>query len=35
MDFKILRIDLENKKIGLSLRAVGKDEPIVGGKDQE
>lgn len=30
MDFKILRIDAENKKIGLSARAVGKeDEPIV------
>lgn len=29
MDFKILRIDSENKKIGLSARAVGKDEPIV------
>ena len=29
MDFKILRIDVENKKIGLSARAVGKDEPIV------
>ena len=29
MDFKILRIDAENKKIGLSARAVGKDEPVV------
>jgi len=29
MDFKILRIDSENKKIGLSARAVGKDEPVV------
>lgn len=29
MEFKILRIDLENKKIGLSARAVGKDEPLV------
>src|SRR5436309_441761 len=29
MDFKILRIDLETKKIGLSARAVGKDEPVV------
>jgi small subunit ribosomal protein S1 len=29
MDFKILRIDSENKKIGLSARAVGKDEPAV------
>lgn len=29
MDFKILRIDPEGKKIGLSARAVGKDEPIV------
>src|SRR3979411_2269827 len=29
MDFKILRIDAENKKIGLSARAVGKDEPLV------
>src|SRR6266436_14784 len=27
MDFKILRIDSESKKIGLSARAVGKDEP--------
>lgn len=32
MDFKILRIDAENKKIGLSARAVGKDEPIVDAK---
>ena len=32
MDFKILRIDNENKKIGLSARAVGKDEPIVDAK---
>ena len=29
MEFKILRIDPETKKIGLSARAVGKDEPIV------
>ena len=29
LDFKILRIDAETKKIGLSARAVGKDEPIV------
>jgi small subunit ribosomal protein S1 len=29
MDFKILRIDPDTKKIGLSARAVGKDEPIV------
>src|SRR3989442_4979880 len=29
MDFKILRIDSEGKKIGLSARAVGKDEPLV------
>lgn len=28
MDFKILRIDSENKKIGLSARAVGSDEPV-------
>lgn len=28
MDFKILRIDSESKKIGLSARAIGKDEPI-------
>jgi len=29
MDFKILRIDVKSKKIGLSARAVGKaDEPI-------
>ncbi len=32
MDFKILRIDAESKKIGLSARAVGKDEPIVDAK---
>jgi small subunit ribosomal protein S1 len=29
MDFKILRIDAENRKIGLSARAVDHDEPIV------
>lgn len=30
MEFKILRIDVESKKIGLSARAVGKaDEPII------
>jgi len=32
MDFKILRIDSEAKKIGLSARAVGKDEPIMDAK---
>jgi len=32
MEFKILRIDAENKKIGLSARAVGKDEPIADAK---
>jgi small subunit ribosomal protein S1 len=29
MDFKILRIEHDVKKIGLSARAVGKDEPII------
>ena len=29
MDFKVLRIDAENRKIGLSARAVGHDAPIV------
>jgi small subunit ribosomal protein S1 len=29
MDFRILRIDSENKKIGLSARAAGHDEPVV------
>ena len=29
MEFKILRIDSENNKIGLSARSAGKDEPIV------
>jgi small subunit ribosomal protein S1 len=29
MEFRILRIDSENKKIGLSARAAGHDEPIV------
>jgi small subunit ribosomal protein S1 len=29
MDFKILRIDPENRKIGLSARAVGRDEHVV------
>jgi small subunit ribosomal protein S1 len=29
MDFKILRIDAENRKIGLSARAAANDEPIV------
>ena len=29
LEFKILRIDPETKKIGLSARAVGKDEPII------
>ena len=28
MDFKVLRIDPETKKIGLSARAVGRDQPI-------
>jgi small subunit ribosomal protein S1 len=32
MEFKILRIDGESKKIGLSARSVGKDEPIVDAK---
>jgi small subunit ribosomal protein S1 len=32
MEFKILRVDAENKKIGLSARAMGKDEPIVDAK---
>jgi small subunit ribosomal protein S1 len=32
MEFKILRIDSEGKKIGLSARAVGKDEPIADAK---
>lgn len=33
MEFKILRIDAESKKIGLSARAVGKnDEPVVDSK---
>ena len=32
MEFKILRIDADSKKIGLSARAVGKDEPIVDAK---
>lgn len=32
MDFKVLRIDSENKKIGLSARAVGKDEPVLDAK---
>ena len=32
MEFKILRIDNESKKIGLSARSVGKDEPIVDAK---
>jgi len=32
MEFKILRIDNESKKIGLSARAVGKDEPVVDAK---
>jgi len=32
MDFKIQRIDSEAKKIGLSARAVGKDEPIMDAK---
>jgi small subunit ribosomal protein S1 len=29
MEFRILRVDAENKKIGLSARAAGRDEPIV------
>jgi small subunit ribosomal protein S1 len=29
MEFRILRVDAENKKIGLSARAVANDEPIV------
>ncbi|PYS46194.1 MAG: 30S ribosomal protein S1 [Acidobacteria bacterium] len=29
MDFKVLRIDPENKKIGLSARAVGRDDEVV------
>ena len=29
MEFRILRIDAENKKIGLSARAAGHDEPII------
>jgi small subunit ribosomal protein S1 len=29
MEFRILRVDAENKKIGLSARAAGHDEPIV------
>jgi small subunit ribosomal protein S1 len=32
MDFKVLRIDPENRRIGLSARAVGKDEPLVNTK---
>jgi small subunit ribosomal protein S1 len=32
MEFKILRIDADSKKIGLSARAVGKDEPILDAK---
>ncbi|MGB7923808.1 MAG: 30S ribosomal protein S1 [Pyrinomonadaceae bacterium] len=32
MDFKILRIDPENRKIGLSARAVGREEHIVDAK---
>src|SRR5882672_8332186 len=32
MEFKILRIDADSKKIGLSARAVGKNEPIVDAK---
>jgi small subunit ribosomal protein S1 len=29
MEFRILRVDAENKKIGLSARAAGHDEPII------
>jgi small subunit ribosomal protein S1 len=32
MDFRILRIDPENKKIGLSARAVSSDEHVVDAK---
>ncbi len=32
MDFRILRIDPESKKIGLSARAAGSDEPVVDAK---
>ena len=32
MDFRILRIEADNKKIGLSHRAVGKEEPVVDAK---
>ena len=32
MDFKVLRIDPDNRRIGLSARAVGKDEPLVNAK---
>ena len=32
MEFKILRIDSENNKIGLSARSVGRDEPIADAK---
>ena len=33
MEFRILRIDAENKKIGLSARAVSSDDPIVETED--
>jgi len=29
MDFRVLRIDAENKKIGLSARSAGSEDPIV------
>jgi ribosomal protein S1 len=29
LDFRILRIDAENKKIGLSARAAASEEPII------
>ena len=32
MEFRVLRIDAESKKIGLSARAAGSDEPIVDSK---
>ena len=32
MDFRILRIEAENKKIGLSARAAGSEEPVIDAK---
>ncbi len=29
MEFRVLRIDQENKKVGLSARAAALDEPVV------